>query len=111
MADNYIEVTSQDFTEKVLQASELVVVLFATEQSSACKIQEPELQAISKDYSGRIIFSRLDITGQEEVTAQWKIEGIPTLLFFKGGHVIHRISGIVMRDKLRRQLDGALLAD
>jgi thioredoxin 1 len=37
------------------------------------------------------------------------VDGIPTLLFFKNGQEINRIKGIVMRDKLRRQVEGALL--
>jgi thioredoxin 1 len=110
MADNYIEVTPTDFAEKVLQAPELVVVLFASEQSSACKIQEPELKAISQGYDGRATFARLDVSGQEDLTRQWKVDGIPTLIFFKGGNEKHRITGIVMREKLRRQIEGVLLA-
>jgi len=42
---------------------------------------------------------------------QWNIDGVPTLIFFKGGQEIHRIKGIMMRDKLRRQLEGVLLAN
>ncbi|GCE20453.1 thioredoxin family protein [Dictyobacter kobayashii] len=111
MADNYNEVTPDTFAEKVLQASQLVVVNFSAQQSNACKIQEPEIEAISKEYQGRATFTKLDVTGQEDLTNQWKVEGIPTLIFFKSGHEIHRITGIVMRDKLRRQLEGVLLAE
>ncbi|GER89382.1 thioredoxin [Dictyobacter vulcani] len=111
MANNYIEVTPDNFAEKVLQSSQLVVVNFSAEQSNACKIQDPEIEAISTHYQGRATFTRLDVTGQEELTKKWHIEGIPTLIFFKGGNEIHRITGIVMREKLRRQLEGVLLAN
>jgi thioredoxin 1 len=110
MADNYIEVNPTNFAEKVLQAPELVVVLFATEQSDACKIQEPELKAISQGYDGRATFARLDVSGQDDLIRQWRVEGIPTLIFFKSGSEKHRITGIMMRDKLRRQIEGVLLA-
>ncbi|GCE06432.1 thioredoxin family protein [Dictyobacter aurantiacus] len=111
MAENYNEVTPDTFAEKVLQASQLVVVNFSAEQSNACKIQEPEIEAISKGYQDRVIFTRLDVTGQEDLTREWKVEGIPTLIFFKNGHEVHRITGIVMRDKLRRMIEGVLLAE
>ncbi|GLV59597.1 thioredoxin [Dictyobacter sp. S3.2.2.5] len=111
MAENYNEVTPDTFAEKVLQASQLVVVNFSAEQSNACKIQEPEIAAISKGYQGRVVFTRLDVTGQEDLTRQWKVEGIPTLVFFKNGHEVYRITGIVMRDKLRRMVEGVLLAE
>lgn len=111
MANNYNEVTPDNFAEKVLQSSQLVVVNFSAEQSNACKIQDPEIEAISANYQGRATFTRLDVTGQGELTKKWNIEGIPTLIFFKGGNEIYRIKGIVMREKLRRQLEGVLLAN
>ncbi len=111
MADNYITVTAEDFAEKVLQAPQLVIVNFAADQSSACKIQDPEFEAVSKEYQERATFARLNITGHTEMTRQWNVAGIPTLIFFRGGNEIYRINGIVMRNRLRRQVEGVLLAD
>jgi len=110
MADNYIEVTSEDFAEKVLNAPQLAIVNFTAEQSNSCQIQEPELVAISKDYVDRVIFAKVNVDAQKELTNQWNVDGIPTLIFFKGGSEIYRIKGIMMREKLRRQIEGVLLA-
>ena len=44
------------------------------------------------------------------MSSEWNIDGIPTLIFFKQGQEINRIKGIIMRDKLRRQIEGVLLA-
>ena len=111
MADNYIEVTSDNFAEKVLNVPNLVIVNFSAENSSACDIQEPEFAAISKEYQDRATFAKINVTGDDEIASTWKITGIPTLMFFKGGREIYRIAGIVMRNKLRRQLEGILLAN
>ncbi|MBA2393577.1 MAG: thioredoxin family protein [Ktedonobacteraceae bacterium] len=109
--NNYIEVTGDDFAEKVLSPNQTAVVMFSATQSSACQIQEPEVVAISKEYQGRVSFARLNVEGQQTLIEQWHIDGVPTLIFFKDGQEIHRIKGIVMRDKLRRQLEGVLLAN
>lgn len=111
MAKSYIDVTSEDFTEKVLQSQQLAIVNFSAEQVGASQILEPEFEAISKQYQGRALFARLDVTGHEDIIKQWNIEGVPTLVFFKNGQEIYRIKGIMMRDKLRRQIEGALLAN
>lgn len=110
MTDTYIRVTSNDFTEKVLRASQLVLVFFSAEQSGSSKIQEPEFLAVSKDYHDRITFAKLDVDGQGELVTTWHIDGLPTMIFFKGGNELYRIKGIMMRDKLRRQIEGVLLA-
>jgi len=57
-----------------------------------------------------VTFAKLDVDTNETLTSQWNVDGIPTLIFFKNGQEINRIKGIVMRDKLRRQVEGALLA-
>lgn len=107
---SYIDVTSQDFTEQVLNAQQMVVVDFSSDRSSSCQIFDPEFEAVSKDYLGRVTFAKLDVDTNEALTSQWNVNGIPTLIFFKNGQEINRIKGIVMRDKLRRQIEGALLA-
>ena len=110
MTKSYIDVTGEDFDEKVLQAQQMVIVNFTTQESSTCKIQEPEFEAISKEYQDRATFARLDVTGQDELTRQWDVKGVPTLIFFRYGREIYRIPGVMMRDKLRRRIEGVLLS-
>jgi thioredoxin 1 len=107
---SYIDVTSQDFSEQVLNAPQMVVVDFSSDRSSSCQIFNPEFAAVSEEYQGRVTFAKLDVDTNEALTSQWNVDGIPTLIFFKNGQEINRIKGIVMRDKLRRQIEGALLA-
>jgi thioredoxin 1 len=104
-----IDVSSQDFTEKVLQAEQMVMVNFFSDKSPACQIFEPELAAVGQEYQSRVTFARVDVDNNTELTQQYNVEGIPTLIFFKDGQEINRIKGIVMRDKLRRQVEGTLL--
>ena len=112
MADStgsYITIGSQDFAEKVLQASQMVIVNFSSDKSSSCQLFEPEFAVIGQEYQGRVTFARVDVDSNGELVTQYNVDGIPTLVFFKSGQEINRIKGIVMRDKLRRQVEGALL--
>ncbi len=111
MEDTYINVTGQDFDEKILQAPNMALVHFSSEQVSLCGIQDVELAVVSKDYQGRVTFAKLNTDDNPEVTQQWNIEGVPTLIFFKSGRELHRIKGIMMRDRLRRQIEGVMLAN
>jgi thioredoxin 1 len=107
---SYMEIKSQDFAEQVLQAQQMVVVDFSSDKSSACQIFDPEFAAISKEYEGRVTFARLNTDTDATITGQWNVDGIPTVIFFKNGQEINRIKGIVMREKLRKQIEGTLLA-
>ena len=107
---SYIDVTSQDFAEQVLNAPQMAIVDFSSESSSSCQLFDPEFAAVSEEYQERVTFAKLDVDTNETLTSQWNVDGIPTIIFFKNGQEINRIKGIVMRDKLRRQIEGALLA-
>ncbi|MEO7021736.1 MAG: thioredoxin domain-containing protein [Ktedonobacteraceae bacterium] len=112
MADSttsFSTINSQDFAEKVLQAPQMVIVNFSSAGSGSCQIFEPEFATISQEYQDRVTFARVDVDSNEELIQQYNIDGIPTVIFFKDGQEIHRIKGIVMRDKLRRQVSGVLL--
>jgi thioredoxin 1 len=108
--DIYTDVTSQNFADRVLHASQMVIVDFSTDWSGACQVLDPEFEAVSKEYQGRVLFVKLNVDQNDELISQWSIDGVPTLIFFKNGQEINRIKGIMMRDKLRRQIEGALLA-
>ena len=110
MADNYIQVTNENFSEKVLHAPHLVIVNFSREQSNACQIQDPEFEAVSKDYLDRITFAKFNIQGQNDLTNQWNVDSVPTLIFFRDGQEVYRVTGVVMRQRLRRKIEGILLA-
>lgn len=108
-AASFITVNNEDFAEQVLQVPQMAIVNFASDRSSSCQIFEPEFAAIAQEYQHRVVFARVDVDSNNELIQRYTIDGIPTLLFFKHGQEIHRIKGIVMRDKLRRQVGGALL--
>ncbi len=110
MADTYADVTTDDFDAHVLTAPLMVIVNFSVEKSTTCQIQEPEFVAISKEYQGRVTFAKINVETQPDLVQRWNIDGVPTLIFFKRGQELYRIKGVVMRDKLRRQIEGALLA-
>jgi thioredoxin 1 len=111
--DSFKKITSQDFPAQVLQAEQMVIVNFSSDKSGACQIFDPEFAAFFKEYQGRVTFRRLNLDELEKddtLVNDWNIDGIPTVIFFKQGQEINRIKGVVMRDKLRKQVEGVLLA-
>jgi len=106
----YIDIASQDFPEQVLQAEQMVLVDFSSDKSNACQIFDAEFAAVGKEYQGRVTFARLNIDNETSLTNEWNVTGIPTVIFFKNGQEINRINGIIMRQKLRKQIEGTLLA-
>ncbi len=111
MVETFTQITEANFAAKVTTAAQTVLVLFYKEGSTSCDIQIPEIEALNREYQERITFARVNVDEQADLTKQLNVDAIPTLVFFKNGNEIYRIKGIMMRDKLRRQIEGVLLSN
>src|SRR6266702_4918453 len=111
MVETFLQITEENFVANVTKAAQTTLILFYKDGSTSCDIQVPELEAIIKEYQERITFARVNVDEQASLTKQLNVDAIPTLVFFRNTSEIYRIKGIMMRDKLRRQLEGVLLSN
>jgi thioredoxin 1 len=110
MADSYVEVTDQTFEQVVLKSDKPVVVDFWAVWCGPCRMMAPHFEALAKEYQGRMIFAKLDVDNNERTAARYGIQGIPTLLFFRGGEVVQTLVGARRAEELRRYIDAAIAA-
>jgi thioredoxin 1 len=109
MADHkYIEVTDQTFGESVLRADQPVVVDFWAPWCRPCLAMAPTFEALAAEYAGKMTFAKLNTDDNQMTAGRLGIQGIPTLVFFRGGREIDRIVGLVSRDVLRKHIESAL---
>ena len=68
----------------------------------------PVVEGLSKDYSGRMRFVKVDVDANPGLSGKYGIQGIPTLMTFKGGQEMGRIVGAATRDHLAQEIDKIL---
>lgn len=105
MTNTPIQVTDQQFEEYVLKADLPVVVDFWAPWCGPCKMVSPILEKIAQDYSGRVIITKVNTDENQTVANNFKIQGIPTLLFIYSGKVVHRQVGALPEPALREVID------
>ena len=98
------EVTDASFEEEVLSSDEPVLVDFWAEWCGPCKMIAPIVAEIADDYEGQIKVGKLDADVNMNTMAAYGIMGIPTLILFKGGEAVERITGYMPKDKLMARL-------
>jgi thioredoxin 1 len=108
MAGTYVEVTDQSFGDKVLGSQEPVVVDFWAPWCRPCLMMAPTFEALSNDYQGKITFAKMNTDENMDTPGRLGIQGIPTLIIFRGGKEVDRIVGLVPREVFKRHLDAAL---
>jgi thioredoxin 1 len=65
----------------------------------------PTFEAMSDEYKGKVTFAKLNTDDNMETPSRLGIQGIPTMILFKGGQEVGRIVGLVRRDILQRKLE------
>ena len=101
-------ITDAEFEQEVLKADLPVVVDFWAEWCGPCKIVSPILERLAEEYDGKIKFVKVDTEENFETPESYGILSLPTLLVFKEGQQIERITGARSKADLKRSLDKAL---
>ncbi len=103
-----VEVTDEQFEQEVLKADLPVIVDFWAEWCGPCKVISPILKGLAEEYDGKIKFVKVDTEENFETPESYGILSFPTLMVFKEGQQIERITGARPTGDLKRSLDKAL---
>ena len=98
MAAKTIEVTDGTF-EGIIQSDSLTVVDCWAPWCGPCRMIGPVIDALSEEYEG-VTFGKLNTDDNFETSRRFQIMAIPTLLFFKKGQLVERITGVVPKEQI-----------
>ncbi len=104
MGAKTFEVTEKNFPSDVLQSDKPVLVDFWAEWCGPCKMIAPIVDEIATEYEGQIVVGKLDADAYPDILTDYSIMGIPTLILFKGGQPVVRITGYHPKDKIVTKL-------
>jgi thioredoxin 1 len=101
-------VNKSTFQNDVLAADKPVLVDLWAEWCAPCRAMEPAIEAVAKEFEGRIDVAKLNVDENPEIAQSLGVMSIPTMMLFKNGQPVNRMVGLATKDRLAGALNAAL---
>jgi len=94
IVDEITSINDESFEIEVLQAELPVLVDFTAASCAPCKNQDPVVADLAaNEWAGRLKVVKLDTDQYPATAVRCRVLGLPTLLLFKGGKEVVRLTG------------------
>ena len=103
-----IEINDSNYKD-LLASGKPVVIDFWAPWCGPCRSIAPIIEGAATDYEGKAIIGKYDVDEGDELSSEYGIRNIPTMLFFdKEGKMVDKHVGTITRDALNAKIDALI---
>jgi thioredoxin 1 len=102
------EFTTANFKEEVLDSKHPVLVDFWAEWCGPCRMITPIIEELHEDFKNKAVIGKVNVDSESEISSEYGITSIPTLLFFKDGEIVDKHIGSASKSQLEEKLNSLI---
>ena len=105
-----IVLTDSNFASEVTKYP-IMLVDFWAPWCGPCRMVSPIIEQLSREYSGKVAFGKVNVDENQRIAASFGIQSIPTLMIFKGSKAVDIIVGAMPKAQIEMKLKQQLLSN
>lgn len=78
----------------------LLLVDFWAPWCGPCRMMSPIIDQVGKEYIGKLVVGKVNVDENPNISGQFGISSIPTLVLFKRGQAVNNIIGSVSKSRI-----------
>ena len=78
----------------------LLLVDFWAPWCGPCRMMSPIIDQVGKEYIGKLVVGKVNVDENPNISGQFGISSIPTLILFKSGQAVNNIIGSVSKSRI-----------
>ena len=103
-----LTVTDGTFKESVLQSDKPVLVDFWAPWCGPCRMLSPVIEQLHNEFEGKAVIGKVNVDDNQQIAVEYGIRSIPTLLFFKNGELVDKLTGVFPKEVIAEKLSAHL---
>jgi len=108
LTNSIIELNNQNFDDIIVNSDTPVIVDFWAPWCGPCKMMAPTFTKVALDYPLKTLFTKVNTQDEQNLAARYNIQSIPTLIMFKDGIEVQRVSGALDEHNLKQFVNSYL---
>ncbi len=102
-SDSTVKLTEENF-DRLSRSDRPMFVDFWATWCGPCRIMEPVVEKLAAKYSGRVLFGKVNVDEEMNISSRYQVFSIPTFMVFKNGQPMDAVIGAVGEASLERLL-------
>lgn len=85
---------------QIINKYPLLLVDFWAPWCGPCRMMSPIIDQVGKEYIGKLVVGKVNVDENPNISGQFGISSIPTLILFKRGQAVNNIIGSVSKSRI-----------
>ena len=102
--------SAEELRAKLASSNIPVVVDFYADWCAPCHILAPIMEELAREWKGRVAFYKVDIDASPDISEQYSVRALPTLVYFRQDSEVRRTQGVLPKATMVRILESLTTA-